>query len=149
MANEAQVRISLSIRKTENQIVVLDYKSPSGSFQVDVDGTKGPAIGAITITTEGTDIDFGELATPSLCILGNQDSENYYEYGMYDPIAGVFDPMGEVGPGEAYLVKLSRNLLSSFDEVGTGTGTGGQGPKTFRLKAHGADLVALVQAFEK
>jgi hypothetical protein len=54
--------------------------------------------------------------------------------------------LGEVLPGESYVIRLSRNLLEQY----AGSGTGTTGPEnTFRLKANEAAVAALVEAFER
>jgi len=103
--------------------------------------------GAVRVLTTGTNISFGELTTPGFVRLGNLDSTNYYEYGIYDANTNRFYPLGEVGPGESYVLKFSRNLLEYYFP-GTGTGTSGD-TNFFRLRANTAALDAVVEAFEK
>ena len=59
----------------------------------------------------------------------------------------VFGPQVEieVGPGEQYPVKLSRNIGNSY---GTGTGTLGA-DTSMRIKADTAACVVVVEAFER
>lgn len=146
MANEARVTNSLSIRKQSGTVIQIDYQSRPNSFSVDVTGTKGPVPGAVAISTGGTDVSFAELTTPSLCRIHNQDATNYVEYGIWEPATSTFYPFGEIGPGETYILKLSRNFLEEY----SGTGTGTTAPtNTFRMKANGAACNVLVEAFEK
>ena len=146
MAQEANIRTSLSIRKTDNNVVILDYQSRPTSFNDSVTGTKGPTPGSLTIPVGGKVISFQELITPGYCVLKNMDDENYIEYGIRDPDTNRFYPLGEVGPGEVYVLKLSRNLLEEY--AGTGTGTSSPGNQFF-MKANGADVVVSVEAFER
>jgi hypothetical protein len=139
MADEARVRSGFTIQNGG-----LVRRNPTASFTVDVDGENGPSPGAVTVATTGTDIDFSQLITPGLCQLSNLDVTNYYEYGIHEPVTGTFYPLGEVGPGESYCIKFSRNLLEEY--VGTGT----SGPtNTFQLRANTAAVVAVVEAYEK
>lgn len=148
MSSEATVRVSLTIIKTsaEGSIPLLDYSSRPAAFNVDVTGTKGPTPGAFSVDTLGVDCDLSELTTPGLCRIMNQDETNYVEFGIFDPQTNVFYPLGEVGPGESYVLKLSRNILEEY----SGTGTGTTGPtNTLRFKANTAEVNVLVEAFEK
>ncbi len=139
MANEARVQSGFTLTKGN-----LTRRGQTAVFGVDVDGTKGPSPGAVTVSTSGTDVSFSQLSTPGLCQLTNLDSSNYFEYGIYEPGTSTFYPLGEVGPGESYVIKLSRNLLEEY--VGTGTSAA---TNTFRLKANGSSLDAVVEAYEK
>ena len=118
----------------------------STAFKVDVTGAKGPVPGSIAVSVWGTNVDFGELTTPTLCRLTNQDATNFVEYGVWDPEGGTFYPLGEIGPGESYPLKLSRNLQ---EEYATGTSTTGEDTNRLRLKADTAACNVLIEAFEK
>lgn len=146
MANEANVRVSLSIRKTSGTKVLIDYQGRPTAFNVDVTGTKGPTPGSLTIPVGGKVISFAELSTPGLCRLQNQDATNYVEYGIRDPDTNRFYPLGEIGPGESYILKLTRNLQEEY--IGTGTGTSSPGNQFF-MKANTADVVVNIEAFER
>lgn len=150
MADEATIRASLTIRKlsSDGTIVVLDHQSRPSAFTVDVTGAKGPSPGAVTARTTGTVVSFGELTIPSLCTIKSLDDDegNYVEYGIYDLQTDVFYPLGEVGPGESYVLKLSRNLLEEF--TGTGTGTTGA-TNQFMVKSFNANADVSIEAFEK
>lgn len=144
MADEARVTSSLNILKRSGSTVVMDYQSRPGAFTADVTGTKGPSPGAITALSTGSDVDLSQLTTPGLCRIMNLDDEVVIEYGISD--GSVFHPLGEVLPGESYVLRLSRNLGEEHDQPGTGTtGTVNQ----LMVRGVGADAVALVEAFEK
>jgi hypothetical protein len=148
MADEATIQNSLQIRKVDatSGAVVLEHRSTGPtSFNVDVSGTKGPTPGAITVTTEGTDVDLSELTIPGLCEIHNQDGTNFVEVGIWDPEVSKFYPLDEVGPGEKYTRKLSRNLQEEFM---TGTGTTGADTNRLRLKADTDSCEVYVGAFE-
>lgn len=145
MANEAKVTSHIAIRKVSGNITQIDYRSPVTTFNVDVAGTKGPVPGAIEATTAGIDVDFSELITPGLCNIQNQDDTNFVTYGIYDPETTTFFPLGEVGPGESYAIKLSRDLKQ---EYGTGTGTTGANTNRLRIKANAASVNVYIGAFE-
>lgn len=125
MANEATVRASLSVKKGN-----IDYASRPGSFQADVSGTNGPTPGAMAVATAGTDVDLTELTTPGLVRLKNLDATNFFEYGIWD--GATFHELGEVQPGEEYVLRLSRNFTST----------------SLRLKADTAAVKAVVDCFE-
>ena len=146
MSNEARIRSSLTIRKGTTPLQ-LEYSSKPTTFLADVAGVKGPSPGAISVSVYGTDVDLSELEVPGLCRLMNLDAKNYVEYGIWDPEVDMFYPLGEVLPGESYVIRLSRNLR---EEYGTGTGTGTIGPSTNRLRlvANVATCNVLVEAFE-
>lgn len=146
MAGEAQIRSSLQILKKTGAITQINYQSRPTSFKANVAGTKGPSPGAVTVTVAGTDIDFSELTDPGLCHLHNQDAVNFVEYGVWDPEGNTFYPLGELLPGEAFPLRLSRNLQQEF---GTGTGTSGADTNRLRLKADTASVSVLVEAFER
>lgn len=142
MANEIRVQTSLQIRKG-SQV----YQSQPTSFNADMAGSRGPTPGAILISRNGTDVDLSQLtALGGLCRLMNLDDTNWVEYGVYEPATFRFYPLGEILPGESYVIRLSRWLGY---EVGTGVGTGSiGGSNTFRLKANAAACVVLVEAFD-
>lgn len=144
MANEANIQSRLSVRKLSGSTVLLDYTSGQSGFNADVDGTKGPTPGAITVTTAGVNVDLTALTTPGLCRISNQDATNYFEWGVKDASSGIFYPMGEVLPGESYVIRLSRNIGEEYYST-TGTDSG----NSVHLKANTASVNALVEAFEK
>ena len=141
MANEARITNSL-------QIVAgyTDYQARPTAFTATVTGRKGPTPGAISVAATGTVVSFAELAQPALCRIQNLDTVNYITYGIWDPETSRFYPLGELLPGESYILRLSRFL---HEEYGTGTGTVG-GPSTNSLKmyANASTAVVLVEAFE-
>ncbi len=139
MANEARINFGLSINKGS-----LKHRS-SGAFAANVSGQKGPTPGAIAVSTLGTDVDLSQLTVAGLTELTNLDDSNFFEWGIYDPDTLAFYPLGEVGPGETYIIRLSRNIQEQY--AGTGTGAGGETAR-LRLKANGANLAAFVGAFE-
>jgi len=141
MADEAQVRVSLQIRSGN-----LDYRSNPTAFVADVEGVKGPTPGSLTIPVGGKSIDMGELTTPGFCWMTNLDDTNYVEYGVYDPDTDRFYPLGEILPGEVYILRLARNLQEEYE--GTGTGTSGPNNRLF-FKANTADVNVRIEAFEK
>lgn len=149
MANEGQVRNSLTVLKTDGSgKTILDYRSNPTAYTVDVTGSKGPTPGAITVSTAGTDVDLSELTTPGLCRIANVSVLSYMEVGIWDPAAGRLYLMMELDPGESNVIKLSRDIQEE-----TGTGDPGTAvldtDNRLRLKAIGASGVALVEAFEK
>lgn len=137
MSNEATVQCSLQINKGN-----LIYANRANNFRATVTGTKGPVPGAISVTTTGVSVDFStQLTTPGLCVIRNLDSTNVVEYGIYD--GTEFYPLGEILPGESYVIRFSRNLTKSL----TGTATVDTTDR-FRLRAQTATLNVSIEAFE-
>lgn len=141
MADEAIVRSSLQIKAGN-----VNYQSQPTAFKADVTGRKGPVPGAIAVSTDGTDVDFGELTTPGLCRIQNLDPTNFVEYGIWEPATSTLYPLGELLPGETYILRLSRNLQEEY--LGTGTGTSAP-TNRLRFKANTAACNVVVEAFEK
>lgn len=140
MSNEARIMVSLQINKDN-----IMYQSYPNAYTMDVADGYGPSPGAFLVAVTGTDVDMSELVHPGLCYLYNMDDTNYVEYGVKDPDTGVFYPIGEIGPGECYVIKLTRNL--GQDYPGTGVGTGVE-TNTFHFKANTASVWCRVDAFE-
>lgn len=141
MADEATIQMRLQIRKG-----VLNYSPPQDSFLDDVAIGKGPTPGAITVSTDGVDVDLSELTQPGYVKLTNLDETNYVTFGIYDPDGPYFYPLGELPPsGGRALFKFSRDLFDSW--AGTGTAVGDSN-NTFRLKANTAPCNVLVEAFD-
>jgi len=144
MAGEMRLQFSLSIRKQDGNIILLDARH-TASFQATVTGTKGPVPGAITVPVLGVAVNFGELTTPSICTIKNMDAVNWVEYGIRDPGIDVFYPLGEVWAGEEWPIRFSRNLQEEY----TGTGSGTTPPDNyFWIKAHGGPVVVQINAYE-
>lgn len=149
MADEARVQCSLGIRKVDSAtgVVQLDYQSRPTAFTVDVSGAKGPSPGAVSISLSGTDIDLSQLTLPGLVAFQNLDATNYVDVGVYEPGTGVFYPVFEVGPGEVYVMKFSRNFKEQWSGTVTGTGTDAAN-NTLHGRANGAAVNLYVGAFE-
>jgi hypothetical protein len=150
MANEVRVQSGLQVlkRNDANTIVMVDYQSRPISFQADMTGAVGPSPGAILALTTLTVVDLSLLTIPGFYRISSLDDDtgNYVQYGIYDPQADEFYPWGELGPGESYVGKFSRNLLEMYTNTGTGTtGT----IKRVAVKAFNANAYCLLEAFEK
>lgn len=141
MSNEGNYTFQLSVRKSSGQIINFDY-SRQKSFTFDVNDTKGPTPGAMTIPTGGKIFRLPELAIPGIAVFRNFDTVNYYEYGPYDPDSGKFYPWGEVLPGEEWPFRFCRNILERF--YNTGTGTTGRS-MYIMVKAVGGDVNGSVE----
>jgi hypothetical protein len=145
MSEEVNVSSSLQITKVDGSKTLLSYQSSPTSFIGSMSGTKGPVPGSIQATLAGVDIDFSQLTTPAYCRMMNYDADNFVEYGIWDPEGDTFYPLGEILPGESYVLRLSRNLQEEF---GTGTGTSGPDTNRLRLKADTAPCNITIEAFE-
>ena len=161
MSNEITVTTSLYIRKTNStgQRSLIEYRSGPSSFRADLDtdAPKGPVPGALAVPTTGIDVDLSQLTTPGMCWLhhmglaaGTDLTMTYdqypVEYGIKEPATGFFYPLGELLPGESYVIRLSRNLEEEYTDTGTGTSTP---TNTLHLKATGGTCVVRVDAFER
>lgn len=142
MTNEASINSSLELNKGYAR-----YRSHPGNFRADVTGSKGPTPGAFRASLAGTRVDLSELTVPGFCRLVNLDPTNYVLWGIYD--GAEFYPIGDILPGEFYVIRLSRYLGRS---IGTGvSGTGSFDTTTYSLmvKATVAPCDVSVEAFEK
>jgi len=147
MSGEAKIQISLNIDKID-ATGNLSYRSYPLTFNADVDGALGPTPGAFIASIYGTDVDLSQLTVPGLCRLSNQDPTNYISYGICDPETDKFYPLGELLPGEFFLLRLSRELGQEYAGSGTGTGTSGANTNKLRFVSHTAPCAVLVEAFE-
>jgi hypothetical protein len=141
MANEISVTSSLQINNGN-----LQYTSRPSAFRANMNGANGPVPGAVVASTSGTNVSFAPLVKPGMCRIQNLDSTNYIEWGLWDSGASKFYPLGEMFPGETYIIRLSR-FLGYEQGPGTGTGTSGHGV-SLRLKGVGGPCNAVVEAFE-
>ena len=139
VADEVQVRSSLQILKKTGEFTLIDYRSQPTVFKTDITGVKGPLPGAVAVSTAGIEIDLSQLTVPGFCRLMNQDGTNYVTYGILDADGNTFHALGELGPGESYVLKLAR-------DIGLGTGTGYE---SLFIKADTASCNVLVEAFER
>ena len=155
MSDEIQVRASLQIRAGQ-----LIFQSNPTGFNADMATAvpNGPTPGSLSVPLAGINVDLSQLTTPGMCFLynvgtGDTDTDDlgnsFVEYGMFDPTTAVheFIPLGEILPGEGYVLRLSRFL---GHEMGTTAGTGTTGQNSvLRLKAVGAVQHCQVFVFER
>jgi hypothetical protein len=142
MANEIQVRSSLQVRATANDLV---YASQPTAFQATQHGAGGPVPGMLVVGTGGVDVPFTGLSWPSMMRIMNLDLTNFVTYGINDKSISRFLPLGELLPGETYALRLSRFLRSIYPE----TGTGSLAPNSvFHIRASQAPCNVLVEAFQ-
>jgi len=147
MSGEATLQISLQIDK-DDATGNVKYRSYPTQFNADVDGAMGPVTGAFAVSIYGTDVDLSEVTVPGLCRITNQDPTNFVAYGIRDPETDKFYPLGELLPGEFYVLRLSRELGWEFAGSGTGTGTTGAFTNTMCFVADTASCNVLVEVFE-
>ena len=142
MSNEITVQSSLQIRNGS-----LFYQSRPSSFQANMTGIRGPTPGSLHIPVSGIDVALSELDRPGgLCRIMNVDPFNYASFGIRDTASNRYFPLGELLPGESYVLRLSRILGQDY---GTGTGSTPLGQTgVLHMKApHGAADV-IVEAFD-
>lgn len=148
MADEAQINVSLQIRKTSGSLDLIN-DSMRGSYNDDVSGTFGPAPGCISVSIHGTDVDLSSFTTPGWAWFWNLDDVNYVEVGAWDPEIMRFFPILEIPPGKGYVVKLSRNVQWEYGSgATTGTGTLDTEVNKLRLRAYNAACDVQVKIFE-
>ncbi len=137
MADEAQVRTSLHIIQTVGGVRVQDARPQPTAFSADVALVEGPTPGSFLASTAGTDVDLSKLTTPGLARFMHNGAADYVQYGIWDPAGVRFYPLGEILPGESYVIRLSRDIQQ---ETGTGDpGTAVQDTDNrLRFKAIGA-----------
>ena len=142
MASEITVRTSLEINGT-----VLKARPQPTSFIADMSEQRGPTPGLVAVTVSGVNVDLSALTAPGMCRIMNLDATSWVEYGVYDPETTKFYPLGEVGPGETYVLRLSRHIGVELGPTGTGT----SGPTTNRLRIKGLSAACdvVVEAFGK
>lgn len=139
MANEARIGCGLSIRKGN-----LNYNALPAAFTATVTTVGGPLPGMLTASIYGTVVDLAGLSNPSLCRIMNYDATNFITFGVYD--GASFFPLGELLPGESYVLRLSRYLNREFDNTGTGTNAD---VNQLMVIADTAACKVLVEAFER
>lgn len=124
------------------------YRNAITSFNFDfvTASPKGPCVGVVAVPSTGVDISLTELTTPGIVVLTNQDPLNWVEVGVHD--GTLFHPLLEVGPGECWPIRLSRNLGEEHEETGTGT-TGTVNTLRAKCMIPGASINLLVEAFER
>lgn len=145
MANEARWNSELVIKKASGDGYTNYASAPSSNVNyATVTGDRGPTPGVFAVTTSGTNVDLSQLTTPGLCRMRNEGA-SVITYGIWDGVE--FYPLGELQPGEAYTIRLSRFLSRS---IGTGSGSTGYDGTTyrFRMKAYLAAGQVKVEAFE-
>lgn len=148
MSGEASIRCSLQINKTDEAGNV-NFRSYPTEFNADVDGAIGPTPGAFRVGVTGTDVDLSQIDVPGLCRFSNQDPTNFVTYGIADPETDKFYPLGELLPGEFYVLRLSRLLGWEYAEDMVGTGTTGAKTNTLRFMADTAECTVLAEIFER
>lgn len=151
MSNEWQIRLGVNCRDPNSNFVYPGVGPQAFFISQETTTPFGPYPGAIAISISGTDIDLSKFSRPGLVDMYNPElvtSGKYVEYGIYDPALLVFRPLGEVGPSERYLWKLSRNIGEEWSLIPTGTGTGPVN-KTLRFKAYGGTVNMFIGIFER
>lgn len=159
MANEVRVNSNLTIRKiAADGTVLLDVVSRPSSFRASMTGAKGPVPGAIQAklaANGGTQVDLSQLTRPTFCVITNLGPSNgdeptdadFFEVGIWNAQDTSFSPLLEVGPGEAYTIKLTRNLQEIYQGPGSGTSGAGTTAKLMLL-AYNKAQNAKVEAYE-
>lgn len=121
MANEATVRISVSVRKRSGSLTLIDERHSASYFE-DVSGTAGPVPGSIAVTEVGVNLDLSALTTPGLCYLHNQ-GDYPINWGVMDPETGRFYALGTISPGKGAFPGKLYQFLGEYEIEGTGTGS--------------------------
>lgn len=111
------------------------FASLPTSFSADQAVANGPSPGAMNATTGGVNVSFAQLTLPGLAVITNLDQTNFVTVGLY--ISSTFYPVAEVLPGESYVLRFSRTLL-----------TANAGAAVVRLVADTASVHVAVQCFD-
>lgn len=149
MADEISVTSSLQIRFKSNSIQKVDYQSRPTQFKDDLvnSNVRGPLPGVVRVLRTGTVVDLSGLTIPGYYRISGQftDPGNYVEIGIYDPGLDVFYPLNEIGAGQSYVGKFTRNLLEEYSGTGTATTTASN---QLMLKAFNANVDVLLEVFD-
>ena len=87
------------------------YTSSPRGFTAVQSNLGGPTPGTLSIPTSVTDVTFSALTLPGVIHLVNLDATNFVTFGLHD--TSVFRPLGEILPGETWVFRLSRTLLTA------------------------------------
>lgn len=152
MANEITVVISLGINNTASTPPGnVQYQNRDTGWRANMLGNNGPTPGTVLVPTKGVNINFAELTgMGGVCRMKNLDPSNFVTWGMFDSITNKFYPLGEMLPGESYVIRLSRDLGQQYG-TGSGTGSGSHLPGGNEFLHMRADIAAcrvLVEAFD-
>lgn len=128
MAGTISVQSSIQVTNSP-----LNYSSNPRSFSAVQNNIGGPIPGTVTAVTTGTGVQLtlSGLTTPGMLFIQNLDSTNYVTLGIV--VSGTFYPVVEIQPGEFYVFRMSRTILSAA---------------TLWVLANTASCKVLVQAFE-
>ena len=134
MSNELQARLSINIKNGG-----LVYQSNPTYWQGNVNAQNGPSPGAVTIDDDGTNISLSQLTANGGVVgygtIQNLDTINYLEYGIWDNTHSIYSPLGLIGPGEIYILRLSPNFGNYYaGGAEPGTASTGSG-NVLRLRA--------------
>jgi hypothetical protein len=142
MASEIRLTHSLQVTKGS-----LQYRSNPTAWVINLNGSKAPGPGQMIAATGGSDISLAHLNgnTPGLCWVQNLDATNSVTLGRYDGTTGYFYPLMKLKPGEAYVFRLSPDVLK--EHVGSGTPDTGH-TSTLRVQAENAPCNIQVHIFE-
>jgi hypothetical protein len=141
MAGQVTINNSISIANGS-----LSYRSNPTAFVDTVDGAKGPTPGAVSVSTEGVDIDLSQLSVPGRVWMQNLDAINTVMWGVRDSVTNVFYPVGDLKPGLYDHFKFSTEF-GLEESPGTGSHAG-TGTVKFHMRARGGTCNVRVDAFE-
>jgi hypothetical protein len=144
MAGKVTVRSSMDV-VFDTSVGLRDWTGQPTAFEDTMVGKKGPAPGAFSVSTAGTDVDLTQFNTPGWCRIRNLDPTNKVHVGVFDPETVKFYPIMVIPPLTWVDFKLSDELKQ---EYGTGTGTTGAGTNRLRLQASAASCNVDVSIFE-
>lgn len=148
MANEIQVRSGITINKAldSNATLFEKYTSPVQGFSKTKSNVGGPSPGMVTVPVTGIEIDLSALTTAGVCEINNKDATNYITVGIRDPGTESFYPFAEIGPGESWVIPLSRDIRENWSTTGTGTSSA---TNMLWAEANTAACKAVFNVFEK
>ena len=114
----------------------LQYSSYPKSFQAIQTTANGVTPGTVTIATSVTDVVLTGLLVPGIVHIVNLDPNNFVTFGLHD--STIFRPLGELLPGESWVFRLSRTIL-----------TANTAADKFAMLADTAAVKVLVAAFDQ
>lgn len=130
MANSFSIVSQLKQTNANGQTI---YQSLPNSFSANQANANGPSPGMITATTGGVNVSLAQLTVPALCRIMNTDPTNYVTIGTY--VGSTFTPFLELQPGESFVLRLSRSILS--------------GSANLRAVGNAASVNVLVECFDQ
>ena len=131
MANEFTIKSQITLTNG-----TMRHTGAPSSFQANQTTKFGPVPGTVSATTSGVTVSLSGITTPGIFSIQNLDTTNYVSFGLY--ISSTYYPLGEVLPGEIYVCRFARDIL-----------TANSAAAVLRVKADTATCKVNILAFDK